>query len=233
MKKRFSLLLLLSIGYTAMSAQNATLKKDTIQHGYPELSLYAGYGKHGVNFRFDMQFSDKHFNNTSSLFYLELGGQGITFSQSNFYFASVAYPSDCRLITFGGGLAQEFIFNNRWSVMPFVGLRNEYIRFKSQALVDAIGNGGLQRYADMAMTIPVGPVVNNAYGDAASFDVGSRLGVRLGSRIYLMSTIGYSPIHFDTAETLFGQYWGQAPTPNQFWVKRNPSRFELALRITF
>jgi hypothetical protein len=207
-------------------------KKDSTVPNYSKLSLYAGYGKHGSNFRLDLQLSDKHFNHSSTLFYIELGGQGITFDQPNLNFAGIEYPSDCRLVTLGGGIAQEFLFNNRWSVMPFIGLRNEYVSFKSSALADAIGNSGLQRYADNAMTIPVGPAVNNAYGDASSFDIGCRLGIRLGKRFYLMSTIGYSPIHFDTGDTMFGQYWGQAPYFNPYWVKRNPSRYELALRMT-
>ena len=239
MKTNLTFIISLAIGTLNIHAQNAdpssTSAPKNLDNQYSSLSLYGGYGKHGVNFRLDLQIAEKHSQKSSTRLYLELGGQGITFDQPNFNFAHVEYPSDCRLISFGGGIAQEFLFNNRFSLTPFIGLRNEYVRFKNSALVDAIGTSGLVRYTDNTYTTQIGPVVKNAYGDASSFDIGSRLGIRLGKRrVYeLSATIGYSPIVFDTADTLFGQYRGQAPYENPFWVKRNPLRYELGLRFNF
>jgi hypothetical protein len=210
-------------------AVNAQEKKEP---EYPSLSLYAGYGTHGVNFRVDLQVADRFFNNSSTLLYLELGGQRITFDQPNIEFAHVVYTSDSRIITLGGGIAQEFMFN-RVSLMPFVGLRNEYVRFVSTELVEAIGDHGLIRYSDNTYTRQVGPEIDNAYGDAVSFDLGFRLGIRLTGRLQLSGTFGYSPISFNSSDTLFGQYWGEAPYPNPYWVKRKPTRGEFALRFTF
>lgn len=200
---------------------------------HSKLSLYFGYGTLGANIRLDLEITDRYFKESSTRLYLEGGGQGITFEEENFLLDNIMYPSDCRILAFGVGIAQEFRIGRRLSLMPFAGLRNEYVRFKSQELVDAIDGHSLQRYADTAMTIPVGPLVENAYGDASALDIGCRLGIALGKRVELNCTAGYASIHFDTASTLFGQYHGQAPYKNAYWVKRPPIRFEGSLRILF
>lgn len=212
------------------SGINAKSKSDSVAYEYSEFSLYAGYGKHGFNARFDIQLSDKYFHESSTLLYLELGGTSIAFTQPNFIFQGVTYPSNCRIIMLGGGIAQEVRLSNRIGITPFLGLHDEYIRFKSQSLVDAIGQNGLQRYEG---TTPVGPEVSNGYGDAGTFDIGCRFSIRLARKLELNFTLGYSPIHFDVADTLFGEYWGQAPYANPYWVKREPVRFEGGLRMKF
>lgn len=230
MKKCLVLSIICMICSSDIDAQSPQSKKDPVAYEYSDFSLYAGYGKHGFNARFDIQLSDKYFHESSTLLYLELGGAGVTFAQPNFIFDGVTYPSNSRIVMLGGGIAQEIRLSSRIGITPFLGLHDEYVRFKSQSLVDAIGQNGLQRYEG---TTPVGPEVSNGYGDAGTFDIGCRFGIRLSRKLELNFTLGYSPIHFDVADTLFGEYWGQAPYANPYWVKREPVRFEGGLRFKF
>jgi hypothetical protein len=195
-------------------------------------SFLAGYNTMGVNFRYDFVISEKLLKKGVTRLYLEAGGNKVRFEQENFSFSHIIYSSNCRLIIAGIGLEQEYTFG-RTHLSPYVGAHFAYVRFTDRTLVDAIGENGLQRYRDAALTQPVGPPVENAYGNAATFDAGCRLGVLLTSKIELLVSTGYSPLEFSTSSTLFGRYWGEAPYPNQYWVKIRSMRFELGLKLRF
>lgn len=194
---------------------------------YSLASLYAGYGSHGFNGRLDLEISDKYFNGSSTRFHLELGGQRISFDDPDYNFEGQQYPSDSRVMSLGAGVGQEFHFASFVTITPFAGLRAEFVRFQDRALIDAIGENGIIRYYN---GVQVGPSVESAYGDAATIDVGGRIGFQLAPQFEVAGTIGVSPIKFDTATTLFGQYRGEAPYPNSFYVERKPIRFEVGLR---
>jgi hypothetical protein len=196
----------------------------------PGKSLAFTYSSFGLNARYDFPFSNKLFKKGDSRFYLELGGKNIKFKQQNMTFNKIQYPSDSRLILIGIGFGQEYIYS-RLTITPFFGFRWAYIRFQSKALADAIGDRGLQRYKDIALTQPVGPPVENAYGNALNFDCGLRLSIILSKKVEILASSAFSPIKFDTASSLFGEFWGEAPYPNSYWVKMNALRFELGIRI--
>lgn len=228
MKKSTCLALICLMSMQIVYSQNSDSSKTQLPNGYPKLSVHFGYGKHGANARLDIQLAQRYFNTTSTLFYLELGGKSVTFSNPNFIFNNITYPSDSRVMSLAGGIAQEVAFSKRFRIIPYLGLRAEFVRFKSPSLVNAIGANGIQR--NWGGT-PVGPVVENAYGDATTVDIGSRVSVQLAKRLDLTFSVGYAPIRFDVGSTLFGQYWAQAPYENPYWVRRDRIRSELALRF--
>lgn len=190
-------------------------------------SLTAGYGTQGVLLRLDAtvyelpQFPVKA--------YLDLTTQGKTFERSTFTFSGNDYPSDANSFALGAGLNVPFAFD-KVRIQPYLGGRYYFVRFKDRDLVAAIGENGLQRYSNGS---PVGPSVDNAYGNAFSLDVGSWIGYRITPMIEIGGLAGFSPAEFSTAASLFGKYWAQAPTTNQYYVKNNPFRFQGAIRLNF
>lgn len=229
MKTKFRLLVLFALNAVITSAQESRQPA----FGYSDLSLFVGYGTHGFCARIDLQMSQRYFKQTSTRFYLDVGGQNISFDNPNFKFDNIIYTSDCRLFSIAGGIAQEVRFGRRASLTPFLGMRAEYVRFKDASLVEAIGNHGIIRWSDANHTRQLGPVVDNAYGDAVTGEAGCRLAVILTQRISICASINYSPVTFSTPDSLFGKYLGEAPYENPYWVKRRPVRSELALRFTF
>ncbi|MFA6165863.1 MAG: hypothetical protein WC700_04545 [Gemmatimonadaceae bacterium] len=190
-------------------------------------SLYAGQGSHGFNARVDLEVGSTQARGSSNRLYVEFGGQGITFDNPEFIFENKSYASKSRIISLGAGVGREMQIGSRLSVMPFAGMRAEYIRFTDADLVAGIGDKGLIRYSGGHQ---VGPEIENAYGDAISFDVGARLGLRLTDRFEVNGSLGFSPIKFDTKTTLFGQYWGESPNPNPYRTERKLMRLEVGLR---
>ena len=79
----------------------------------------------------------------------------------------------------------------------------------------------------------VGPVVDNAYGNAVSLELGSRIGVKLARFIALEGTVAVAPFRFSSSSTLFGKYWAQAPYDNDYYIRYLPIRAEGTLRFLF
>lgn len=202
------------------------------------LSIAIGYGNGGTAFRGDLRLTELNimdpFTTGSIKFYMELAFKRITFDEPNFTFNHINYPSNARVNGLGAGLSLDLKYN-QWNINPYVGLRNYYVRFTDQTLIDAIGEKGLQRYwtDEWGNEYPVGPEVPNGYGDAVSFDIGGGAGYHITPVLEIVALLGLSPVTFDTGSTLFGPYFGEAPYPNSFYVRINSIRGELRLKFNF
>lgn len=207
-------------------AQDSSLTNNT-------WSASLGYGTQGWILRADARVMDVALVSplpTGSLkAYVELGTKGISFSKSSFTFEHEDYPSNARLTVFGFGGGMEMRYQ-KFSIYPYLGFRYYYVRFTDQTLRDAIGSQGIQRYNGYD---PVGPVVNNAYGDAFSIDLGGTLGYRITKVFEIGGLLGISPVSFNSAETLFGRYWGEAPELNPYYVQLHAIRAEIRARFNF
>ena len=191
-------------------------------------SIAGGYGTQGVQARLDATVY--HLSETLPLkLYGDVTLKGKTFERSTFTFNNNDYPSDVNSFALGAGANVSFTFD-KVHVQPYLGGRYYYVRFKDSDLVSAIGESGLQRSSNGS---PVGPSVDNAYGNTFSVDVGSWIGYRITPMIEIGGLAGFSPAEFSTAASLFGKYWAQAPTTNYYYVKNNPFRFQGAIRLNF
>lgn len=226
--KLFNVLLIIGASW---AVSDSTAKAQSAPLPYPQVGLSFGYGNLGGNGRIDVHLTKRYLGGSSTRIYLDIGGQSVSFKEKNFLVSGIEYPSDCRLISIGVGIAQEFHIENRVVIMPFLGVRNELVRFKNQQLVDMLDGKTLQRFADTAMTRPIGPPIEDAYGDAAALDLGCRFGIILSRRVEISLTAAWASISFDSGETLFGQYRGEAPYENPYWVRRANMRYEIALRF--
>jgi len=201
------------------------------------ISILAGYGSQGFNLRGDVNISDwlsLDVSNGSTRLYLDFGIDGYQFDQSVLTFNSFDYPSDARVITLGLGGGEEFLFN-KLSIYPFLGLRYYYGRFTDADLVDAIGTYSLQRYIydQYGSQIPIGPMVDNGYGDVISFDLGSSLGYRVSRLFEIGALVSFSPMKFSSSSTMFGKYWAEPPYTNEYYIKISPVRLEGGIRLHF
>lgn len=191
------------------------------------ISLAIGPGSHGLNGKLDFEFGPKRPGSSSRL-YLDVGGAGWSFDNPTFILNGISYSSNVTILAIGVGVTQEFVLSEKFVVSPFAGLRGEFVRFSDGDLVSRIGDSGLDR---LQGGITVGQRVENAYGEAMTFDLGTRVGFRFSNHVELSGTIGFSPIKFETASTLFGEYWGEAPYPNEYHVHRASMRLEVGLRF--
>ena len=231
----FTLLLAVSSNVTAQIAQIAQQKSNS-NNNASEYSISATImGTHGFTLRGDCnisEFVNLNQNNSSTRVYIDASFSGKKFDDNaNFKFSGTNYSSDVTIYNLGIGFAQEFLLaNNKLTFSPFIGVRYESARFKDKSLVDAIGENGLIRYWG---GVQVGPSVANAYGNATTIDLGVRLGYKLGKVVELTTNIGFSPIKYSTSETLFGEYWGEAPYSNKYYINRSNIRLEGGLRFNF
>lgn len=191
-------------------------------------SISAGYGTQGVLLRLDASVYELPHAIPLKV-YGDFSVKGKTFERSTFTFDNSDYPSDAYSLALGAGANVSFTFD-KLHLQPYLGGRYYYVRFKDRDLVAAIGEDGIQRTSNGS---PVGPSVDNAYGNTFSIDVGSWIGYRITPMIEIGGLAGFSPAEFSTAASLFGKYWAQAPTTNQYYVKNNPLRFQGAIRFNF
>ena len=210
-----------------------SIKKPTVFKIQP-YSIFLGYGTRGINLKADMELADFNNGKSSTRVYFDGTYNPMKFSQPNLTFNSQNYSSNVFLLTVGGGFSQEFLLD-RFTVAPLLGLKYNYVRFTDGALVNAIGTNGLirYRYDNWGNQVQVGPDVNNGYGNSINFEVGTRLGIKLADWLELNGTFAYSPITFETSSTMFGEYWGEAPYTNQYYVNPTPLKAEGNIRITF
>lgn len=232
MKKLLCIVLLLSLGTTAKGQIIPPFEIND------DLSLSAGYGTGGLIFRgdfniYDLSMADP-FTGGSLRIYLDLGFKGVSFDEPTFIFNRERYVSDARMIVLGlgGGLDAKY---GRWSLYPFFGFRTYDVRFTDPALVDAIGTYGIRRYKinSYGYEEQVGPLVENAYGNAFTIDAGGSVGYYITSIIEVGTLIGISPVKFSTSKSLFGEYFGEPPYPNDYYVKPKTVRAEVRLRFNF
>lgn len=198
---------------------------------FSQTSIFGGYGTQGANLRLNFDLNKQLFSpNIGAILYGEIGGfQGHTFDVSTINFNNTSYPSKTQLYYAGIGLSGSFD-SKTFIFQPYLGLRYNYARFVDQALFDAIGESKLIRYHNGQQ---VGPKVENAYGNAITFDVGTRIGVKLTDRLSLVASVGISPVKFSTTKTMFGKYWGQAPYPNSYYIELPIYRIEGGLSYDF
>lgn len=221
--------LVCKILYINAQISSPIVKKDSMEFRSQPYSVALGYGNMGFNLKVDIAFFMFNYNKTSTRFYLDVNYQPLSFAQKNFTFNNVNYPSDVFFLGVGGGLSQEFNLE-RFTITPLIGVKYYYVRFYDKALVDAIGVDGLNRYIG---GIPVGPTVNNGYGNKVSFEVGTRLGYKITKWLEINSTAVFTPNEFSTAGSLFGKYWGEAPYSNAYFVDKLPFKLEGNVRINF
>lgn len=221
-------ILVSSVGY---SQDNADKVKKVFKPS--SLSGYFGYGSRGLSLRFDVAVykinNDKLHTGTN--LYVDMSYRGIKFKEQNFNFNYINYPSKVFLLTFSCGVSQEFVIS-RFTIQPYLGIRYHYVRFKDRSLVEEIGSRGIIRYTDLTYTETVGPEVDNGYGNALGFEIGTRLGVIITPWLEINGTFGYDPIKFSTASSLFGPYRGEYPYKNDYYVKVIPAKLEGAVRFT-
>jgi hypothetical protein len=197
-------------------------------------SIGIGYGTRGFNLKADMALISFNNNKSTTRVYVDGTYQTIKFSQSNFSFNYILYPSNVFLLTIGGGLSQEFVLD-RLTLAPLLGIKYNYVRFTDKALVDAIGTNGMNRliYDSWGNEIQVGPTVDNGYGNSISFEIGTRAGIKITEWLEINGTVAFNPISFSTAATLFGEYRGEAPYVNDYYVNPTPIKAEGNIRFTF
>lgn len=192
-------------------------------------SFFAGYSTQGFVIRGDFKISDNFIKGGETFIYLEGGLDQQKFAKENFKFENQNYPSDTRILFAGIGIAQEFV-KNKFSIVPYLGLRYAYARFKDKALVSGIGQQNLIRYWNGQK---VGPTIENGYGDTFTFDAGLRLGFHISKSLELVASGSISPVKFSTAATVYGKYWGESPYPNDYYIKYEIWRAEGGLRLHF
>ncbi|MBL7789388.1 MAG: hypothetical protein JNL75_06085 [Chitinophagales bacterium] len=238
--KKTVLLSLLNLGLISLSAQTTSttiepLKKlDSMEFRSQLYSAALGYGNMGFNLKVDMAFLMFNNNKSSTRFYIDANYQPLSFGRKNFTFENTNYPSDVFFIGVGGGLSQEFNLE-RFTITPLLGLKYYYVRFYDKALVDAIGQNGLERYItdQFGNRRIVGPTVSNGYGNKVSFEVGTRLGFKVTKWLEFSTTAVFTPNEFSTAGSLFGKYWGEAPYTNEYFVDKLPLKLEGNVRFNF
>ena len=192
------------------------------------MSVAGGYGTQGILLRLDANVYELA-SGIPVKGYLEGNIKGKEFKESTLIFSEDTYSSDANRFMFGIGGALSFHYKNIY-IEPYLGLRYYYVRFKDKYLVEGIGEQSLIRYSGGNK---VGSTVENGYGDAISFDVGSWIGFRITPKVEIGTHIGFSPAKFDTANTLFGEYWGEYPISNDYQVKNNVGRLQVAISYHF
>lgn len=194
-----------------------------------QVSLFAGYGTQQIVLRGDYLVSDDFIKGSQTRIYIEGGLDQQKFNERNLNFSGDNYSSDSRVFFVGVGFSQQFN-RSKFSISPYAGLRYAYARFKDRALVDAIAEHTLIRYKYGQQ---VGPVVENGYGDTFTFDIGLRLGFHITKHIEIAFSGGIAPVKFNTAATMYGQYWGESPHSNDYYIKYAIWRAEGGLRFHF
>lgn len=196
---------------------------------FSQTSIFGGYGMQGASLRLNFDLNKEFAPNFNAFIYGEAGFDGYKFSESNFSLSGTNYPSNTRLTYAGFGLSGK-LGSNSIFLSPYVGIRYIYARFADQALFDAIGEDKLIRYHNGQK---VGPTVENAYGNAVTFDVGTRVGLNITERLALVVSGGISPVKFSTTKTLFGKYWGESPYNNSYYIELPIYRVEAGLNYNF
>lgn len=203
----------------------------TINAQPSKVSISLGYGTHKIAVRGDFKITDNLVKkeNSSTRLYCELGADWQKFD-FDINFKSIPYKSNVYMIALGIGIGQEFIFKERVSIQPYLGLFYKYARFVDRDLVKNIGEYSLIRYYAGAQ---VGKPVENGYGNLFTIDLGSRIGFRITDKIELGGSIGICPAKFSTENSLFGKYWAQKPYPNDYYIKRLLLKGEANIKINF
>lgn len=205
---------------------------DSLAQSFASVSV--GYGTQKIAVRGDFNVSESLINvdNSSTRVYIELGGDWQKFEQETFLFNRIPYKSNVWMLGIGAGIGQEFIFKDVFVLYPYFGIYYKYARFTDQALVEAIGTQGIQRYVNN-YTRAVGKVVNNGYGNLFTVDLGTRIGFRIKDKFEIGGTVGLCPQRFSTPNTLFGRYWAEKPYENELYIKRSLLKAEASLKFHF
>lgn len=187
-------------------------------------------GTHGIGLRGEIGSGLSLIPNSRTTYYLDLTAASRKFTTSTFPFNGDLYPSAVWIFNMGLGVGQEFDVRQNIVVIPYLGFRLEYARFKDGDLVTGIGTDNLIRTYGSKQ---VGPTVENGYGNSITVDIGSRIGYKISSSIEIGGLVGFSPIKYSTANTLFGKYWGATPITNDYYINRSPLRFEAGIKFSF
>lgn len=194
-----------------------------------ESSLSAGYGNRGLVIGIEYKFNTTVLNNFKPLIYADFGLNSQKFKIENITFNGDNYSSDTRVIFGGIGLGLSYE-NNKFALEPAIGLKYAYARFKDKALVNAIGENGIIRYHN---GYQVGPKVENGYGDTYSFEFATTLEYKISENISIYATPSISPIKFGTSDTLFGEYWGESPIENDYFINFSIFNIDAGLQYHF
>ncbi|MBK9633441.1 MAG: hypothetical protein IPO64_02670 [Bacteroidetes bacterium] len=197
-------------------------------------SISVGYGTHKFVVRGDYNLTENliKVENSSTRLYLDIGYDWKKFENDDFIFNSNTYSSNVIIFNVGLGVGQEFIFKDKFIVQPYVGILYKYARMADKDLVEAIGTYNLIRRAYIGGP-QVGKVVDNAYGNLVTIDLGSRFGFRIKKKFEIGGSFGICPAKFSTSNTLFGKYWGEKPYNNDYYIKRFILKAEANFKYNF
>jgi hypothetical protein len=222
MKKTFTLIALIALNSIGLLAQPS------------KGSISVGYGTHKFVVRGDYNLTENFIkvDNSSTRLYFDIGYDWKKFDRDEFIFNSVSYPSNVFMFNIGLGIGQEFIFKEKFIIQPYIGILYKYAKLADRDLADAIGEYNLIRYAYVGGP-QVGKVVDNAYGNLVTVDLGSRFGFRIKKKFEVGGSFGICPAKFSTSNTLFGKYWGEKPNKNDYYIKRFILKAEANFKYNF
>lgn len=134
--------------------------------------------------------------------------------------------TDANIVSYGVGFSKEFYFLKWFHLAPYAGVRRE----------DASFNDTLDDYLKENL--------DENYGEKIwTFDAGARLGFNITHWLKLRGTIGFSPISYDSDETIFGEEVNSDMadlTPeyeegdeNPFYLRRKNIKWDIMLRVNF